>query len=186
MSKKFKVNVVLLCILAVLAGGCSSNSENTNSQNPENHEDAQITANTNNNSNDGTQSESEQSSLQTVVIQQVDDDSIEVEHIILLNANLEEDLKKLEEMNIPPEEYQYGYYRRDSGEIHTYPVDPDATVTIYDVSQEYSDSEDRQYTFETYQEFVTAAQANEDLLISPYTLTLQDGTVTKIEEKFYN
>ena len=83
-------------------------------------------------------------------------------------------------------EYKYGYYRKDSGEIYTYDVDPGTPVTIYDISQEYGAGEDRLYTFETWQEFVSAVQANERLLIQPYTLTIQDGVVTKIAEKFYN
>ena len=124
--------------------------------------------------------------LQTVTIQQVRDDSITVEHIVLLNSYLEEDLQTLKDLNIPPEEYQYGYYRKDSGEIYTYDVDPGTPVTIYDISQEYGAGEDRLYTFETWQEFVSAVQANERLLIQPYTLTIQDGVVTKLEEKFYN
>ena len=124
--------------------------------------------------------------LQTVTIQQVRDDSITVEHIVLLNSYLEEDLQTLKDLNIPPEEYQYGYYRKDSGEIYTYDVDPGTPVTIYDISQEYGAGEDRLYTFETWQEFVSAVQANERLLIQPYVLTIQNGVVTKLEEKFYN
>ena len=109
-----------------------------------------------------------------------------VEHIVLLNSYLEEDLQTLKDLNIPPEEYQYGYYRKDSGEIYTYDVDPGTPVTIYDISQEYGAGEDRLYTFETWQEFVSAVQANEGLLVQPYTLTIQDSVVTKIAEKFYN
>ena len=124
--------------------------------------------------------------LQTVTIQQVRDDSITVEHIVLLNSYLEEDLQTLKDLNIPPEEYQYGYYRKDSGEIYTYDVDPGTPVTIYDISQKYGAGEDRLYTFETWQEFVSAVQANERLLIQPYVLTIQNGVVTKLEEKFYN
>ena len=124
--------------------------------------------------------------LQTVTIQQVRDDSITVEHIVLLNSYLEEDLQTLKDLNIPPEEYQYGYYRKDSGEIYTYDVGPGTPVTIYDISQEYGAGEDRLYTFETWQEFVSAVQANERLLIQPYVLTIQNGVVTKLEEKFYN
>ena len=124
--------------------------------------------------------------LQTVTIRQVRDDSITVEHIVLLNSYLEEDLQTLKDLNIPPEEYQYGYYRKDTGEIYTYDVDPGTPVTIYDISQEYGAGEDRLYTFETWQEFVSTVQANERLLIQPYTLTIQDGVVNKIVEKFYN
>ena len=124
--------------------------------------------------------------LQTVTIQQVRDDSITVEHIVLLNSYLEEDLQTLKDLNIPPEEYQYGYYRKDSGEIYTYDVDPGTPVTIYDISQEYGAGEDRLYTFENWQDFVTAVQADERLLIQPYVLTIQNGVVTKLEEKFYN
>ena len=40
--------------------------------------------------------------------------------------------------------------------------------------------------FKTWQEFVEASQADESLLIQPYTLTLKNGVVVKIEEKFYN
>ena len=124
--------------------------------------------------------------LQTVTIRQVRDDSITVEHIVLLNSYLEEDLQTLKDLNIPPEEYQYGYYRKDSGEIYTYDVDPGTPVTIYDISQEYGAGEDRLYTFENWQDFVTAVQADERLLIQPYVLTIQNGVVTKLEEKFYN
>ena len=92
----------------------------------------------------------------------------------------------LKGLNIPPEAYQYGYYREDSGEIYTYKVDPDTPVTIYDISQVYGAGEDRLYTFETWQDFVAAVQANEGLCVPPYTLILQDGVVVKIEEKFYN
>ena len=118
-----------------------------------------------------------------MIIQQVRDHSITVEHIVLLNSYLEEDLQTLKDLNIPPEEYQYGYYRKDSGEIYTYDVDPGTPVTIYDISQEYGAGEDRLYTFETWQEFVSAVQANERLLIQPYTLTIQDGVVNKIVEE---
>lgn len=124
--------------------------------------------------------------IQTVTIRQVRDDSITVEHIVLLNSYLEEDLQTLKDLNIPPEEYQYGYYRKDSGEIYTYDVDPGTPVTIYDISQEYGAGEDRLYTFENWQDFVTAVQADERLLIQPYVLTIQNGVVTKLEEKFYN
>ena len=124
--------------------------------------------------------------LQTVTIRQVHDDSITVEHIVLLNSYLEEDLQTLKDLNIPPEEYQYGFYRKDSGEIYTYDVDPGTPVTIYDISQEYGAGEDRLYTFENWQDFVTAVQADERLLIQPYVLTIQNGVVTKLEEKFYN
>ena len=124
--------------------------------------------------------------LQTVTIRQVRDDSITVEHIVLLNSYLEEDLQTLKDLNTPPEEYQYGYYRKDSGEIYTYDVDPGTPVTIYDISQEYGAGEDRLYTFENWQDFVTAVQADERLLIQPYVLTIQNGVVTKLEEKFYN
>ena len=57
---------------------------------------------------------------------------------------------------------------------------------ILNISQEYGAGEDRLYTFETWKDFVTAAQANEALLVQPYTLTIQDGIVTKIVEKLYN
>lgn len=124
--------------------------------------------------------------LQTAVLREVRADSVTVEHITLLNSALEEDLRTLKGLNIPPEEYQYGYYREDSGEIFTYKVDPDTPVTIYDISQVYGAGEDRLYTFGTWQDFVSAVQANENLCIPPYTLTLQDGVVVKIEEKFYN
>lgn len=127
-----------------------------------------------------------QSTLQTAILQSVTADSVTAEHIILLNSYLAEDLQTLKNLNIPPEEYQYGYYRKDSGEIHTYTVDPDAPVTIYDISQVYGAGEDRLYTFETWQDFVTAVQADEGLLIQPYVLTIQNGVVTKLEEKFYN
>ena len=127
-----------------------------------------------------------QSTLQTAILQSVTADSVTAEHIILLNSYLAEDLQTLKNLNIPPKEYQYGYYRKDSGEIHTYTVDPDAPVTIYDISQVYGAGEDRLYTFETWQDFVTAVQADEGLLIQPYVLTIQNGVVTKLEEKFYN
>ena len=128
----------------------------------------------------------EGSKRQTAILREVRSDSVTVEHITLLNSALEEDLRALKGLNIPPEAYQYGYYREDSGEIYTYKVDPDTSVTIYDISQVYGAGEDRLYTFETWQDFVAAVQANEGLCVPPYTLTLQDGVVVKIEEKFYN
>ena len=128
----------------------------------------------------------EGSKRQTAILREVRADSVTVEHITLLNSALEEDLRALKGLNIPPEAYQYGYYREDSGEIYTYKVDPDTPVTIYDISQVYGAGEDRLYTFETWQDFVAAVQANEGLCVPPYTLTLQDGVVVKIEEKFYN
>ena len=128
----------------------------------------------------------EGSKRQTAILREVRSDSVTVEHITLLNSALEEDLRALKGLNIPPEAYQYGYYREDSGEIYTYKVDPDTPVTIYDISQVYGAGDDRLYTFETWQDFVAAVQANEGLCVPPYTLTLQDGVVVKIEEKFYN
>lgn len=179
MKKKSVVCLILLCILMIFAGaGCSAARERVNSPTPETHEDTQDT--------DSTQTRAEEPILQTVIVQQVTDDSVTVEHIILLNSYLEEDLQTLKEMNIPPEEYQYGYYRKDSGEMYTYDVDPGASVTIYDISQEYGAGEDRLYTFESWQDFVTAVQSNENLLIQPYTLTIQDGVVIQIAEKIYN
>ena len=128
----------------------------------------------------------EGSKRQTAILREVRADSVTVEHITLLNSAIEEDLRTLKGLNIPPEAYQYGYYREDSGEIYTYKVDPDTPVTIYDISQVYGAGDDRLYTFETWQDFVAAVQANEGLCVPPYTLTLQDGVVVKIEEKFYN
>ena len=128
----------------------------------------------------------EGSKRQIAILREVRADSVTVEHITLLNSALEEDLRTLKGLNIPPEAYQYGYYREDSGEIYTYKVDPDTPVTIYDISQVYGAGDDRLYTFETWQDFVAAVQANEGLCVPPYTLTLQDGVVVKIEEKFYN
>ena len=128
----------------------------------------------------------EVSTRRTVVMQSATDSSVTAEHITLLNSSLEEDLKTLKALNIPPQNYWYGYYRVDSGEIYTYTVDPDAPVTIYDISQVYGAGEDRLYTFENWQDFVTAVQADERLLIQPYVLTIQNGVVTKLEEKFYN
>ena len=128
----------------------------------------------------------EGSKRQTAILREVRADSVTVEHITLLNSALEEDLRALKALNIPPEAYQYGYYREDSGEIYTYKVDPDTPVTIYDISQVYGAGDDRLYTFETWQDFVAAVQTNEGLCVPPYTLTLQDGVVVKIEEKFYN
>ena len=128
----------------------------------------------------------EGSKLQTAILREVRADSVTFEHITLLNSALEEDLRTLKGLNIPPEEYQYGYYREDSGKVYTYKVDPDTPVTIYDISQVYGAGEDRLYTFEAWQDFVSAVQANENLCIPPYTLTLQDGVVVRIEEKFYN
>ena len=128
----------------------------------------------------------EVSTRRTVVMQSATDSSVTAEHITLLNSSLEEDLQTLKALNIPPQNYWYGYYRVDSGEIYTYTVDPDAPVTIYDISQVYGAGEDRLYTFENWQDFVTAVQADERLLIQPYVLTIQNGVVTKLEEKFYN
>lgn len=128
----------------------------------------------------------EVSTRRNAVLQSVTGDSITAEHITLLNASLEEDLQTLKALNIPPQNYWYGYYRVDSGEIYTYKVDPNASVTIYDIEQEYGAGEDRLYTFKTWRDFVAAAQENEGLLVQPYTLTLKNGVVVKIEEKFYN
>ena len=125
--------------------------------------------------------------LQPVRLRSVTADSVTAEHIILLNSYLAEDLQTLNDLYIPPEDYQYGYYyRRISDKTYTYTVDPDAPATIYDISQVYGAGEDRLYTFENWQDFVTAVQADEGLLIQPYVLTIQNGVVTKLEEKFYN
>lgn len=187
MKKKSLVCLAFLCFLMSLMGvGCSATRESTDSLASKAHEDTQITEHTGHGAESSTKAETEEPILQTVIIQQVRDNSITVEHIVLLNSYLEEDLQTLKDLNIPPEEYQYGYYRKDSGEIYTYDVDPGTPVTIYDISQEYGAGEDRLYTFETWQEFVSAVQANERLLIQPYTLTIQDGVVNKIVEKFYN
>ena len=128
----------------------------------------------------------EVSTRRNAVLQSVAGDSITAEHITLLNASLEEDLQTLKALNIPPQNYYYGYYRVDSGELYTYKVDPNASVTIYDIEQEYGAGEDRLYTFKTWRDFAAAVQENEGLLVQPYTLTLKNGVVVKIEEKFYN
>lgn len=128
----------------------------------------------------------EVSTRRNAILQSVTDASVTAEHIALLNASLEEDLQTLKVLNIPPQNYWYGYYRVDSGEIYTYKVDPNTSVTIYDIEQEYGAGEDRLYTFKTWRDFVAAAQENEGLLVQPYTLTLKNGVVVKIEEKFYN
>lgn len=187
LKKKSVVCLVLLYFLMIFTDtGCSAVRESADSSASETYEDTQITERSDHGSRSGTQAETEDPILQTVIIQQVSDDSITVELIVLLNPYFEEDLQTLKDLNIPPEEYQYGYYRKDSGEIYTYDVDPSAPVTIYDISQEYGAGEDRLYTFETWQDFVMAVQANEGLLVQPYTLTIQNGVVTKIAEKFYN
>lgn len=128
----------------------------------------------------------EVSTRRNAVLQSVTGDSITAEHITLLNASLEEDLQTLKALNIPPQNYYYGYYRVDSGELYTYKVDPNASVTIYDIEQEYGAGEDRLCTFKTWRDFAAAVQENEGLLVQPYTLTLKNGVVVKIEEKFYN
>ena len=128
----------------------------------------------------------EVSTRRNAVMQSVSGDSVTAEHITLLNSFLEEDLQTLKALNIPPQNYWYGYYRVDSGEIYTYKVDPNASVTIYDIEQGYGAGEDRLYTFKTWRDFVAAAQENEGLLVQPYTLTLKNDVVVKIEEKFYN
>ncbi len=128
----------------------------------------------------------EVSTRRNAILQSVTDASVTVEHIALLNTSLEEDLQTLKALNIPPQNYYYGYYRVYSGEIFTYKVDPNASVTIYDIEQEYGAGEDRLYTFETWQDFIEAVQADESLLIPPYTFTMRNGIVVKIEEKFYN
>lgn len=128
----------------------------------------------------------EVSTRRNAVLQSVTGDSITAEHITLLNASLEEDLQTLKALNIPPQNYYYGYYRVDSGELYTYKVDPNASVTIYDIEQEYGAGEDRLYTFKTWRDFAAAAQENEGLLVQPYTLTLKNGVVVKVEEKFYH
>lgn len=127
----------------------------------------------------------EVSTRRNAVLQSVTGDSITAEHITLLNASLEEDLQTLKALNIPPQNYYYGYYRVDSGELYTYKVDPNASVTIYDIEQEYGAGEERLYTFKTWRDFAAAVQENEGLLVQPYTLTLKNGVVVKIEEKFY-
>jgi len=127
----------------------------------------------------------EVSTRRNAVLQSVTGDSITAEHITLLNASLEEDMQTLKALNIPPQNYYYGYYRVDSGELYTYKVDPNASVTIYDIEQEYGAGEDRLYTFKTWRDFAAAVQENEGLLVQPYTLTLKNGVVVKIEEKFY-
>ena len=127
----------------------------------------------------------EVSTRRNAVLQSVTGDSITAEHITLLNASLEEDLQTLKALNIPPQNYYYGYYRVDSGELYTYKVDPNASVTIYDIEQEYGAGEDRLYTFKTWRDFAAAVQENEGLLVQPYTLTLKNGVVVKIEEKSY-
>ena len=127
----------------------------------------------------------EVSTRRTVVMQSATDSSVTAEHITLLNSSLEEDLQTLKALNIPPQNYWYGYYRVDSGELYTYKVDPNASVTIYDIEQEYGAGEDRLYTFKTWRDFAAAVQENEGLLVQPYTLTLKNGVVVKIEEKFY-
>lgn len=128
----------------------------------------------------------EVSTRRNAVLQSVTGDSITAEHITLLNASLEEDLQTLKALSIPPQNYYYGYYRVDSGELYTYKVDPNASVTIYDIEQEYGAGEDRLYTFKTWRDFAAAVQENEGLLVQPYTLTLKNGVVVKIEEKFYH
>lgn len=128
----------------------------------------------------------EVSTRRNAVLQSVTGDSITAEHITLLNASLEEDLQTLKALNIPPQNYYYGYYRVDSGELYTYKVDLNASVTIYDIEQEYGAGEDRLYTFKTWRDFAAAVQENEGLLVQPYTLTLKNGVVVKIEEKFYH
>ena len=128
----------------------------------------------------------EVSTRRNAVLQSVTGDSITAEHITLLNASLEEDLQTLKALNIPPQNYYYGYYRVDSGELYTYKVDPNASVTIYDIEQEYGAGEDRLYMFKTWRDFAAAVQENEGLLVQPYTLTLKNGVVVKIEEKFYH
>ena len=127
----------------------------------------------------------EVSTRRNAVLQSVTGDSITAEHITLLNASLEEDLQTLKALNIPPQNYYYGYYRVDSGELYTYKVDLNTSVTIYDIEQEYGAGEDRLYTFKTWRDFAAAVQENEGLLVQPYTLTLKNGVVVKIEEKFY-
>ena len=128
----------------------------------------------------------EVSTRRNAVLQSVTGDSVTAEHITLLNASLEEDLQTLKALNIPPQNYYYGYYRVDSGELYTYKVDPNASVTMYDIEQEYGAGEDRLYTFKTWRDFAAAVQENEGLLVQPYTLTLKNGVVVKIEEKFYH
>ena len=60
----------------------------------------------------------EVSTRRNAVLQSVTGDSVTAEHITLLNASLEEDLQTLKALNIPPQNYYYGYYRVDSGEIY--------------------------------------------------------------------
>ena len=115
--------------MSLMGVGCSATRESTDSSVSKAHEDTQITEHTGHGSESSTKAETEEPILQTVIIQQVRDNSITVEHIVLLHSFLEEDLQTLKDLNIPPEEYQYGYYRKDSSEIYPYDVAPDTHVT---------------------------------------------------------
>ena len=112
MKKKSLVCLAFLCFLMSFMGvGCSATRESTDSSASKAHEDTQITEHTGHDSESSTKAETEEPILQTVIIQQVRDNSITVEHIVLLNSYLEEDLQTLKDLNIPPEEYQYGLRR---------------------------------------------------------------------------
>lgn len=78
--------------------GCSATRESTDSSVSRAHEDTQITEHTGHGAESSTKAETEEPILQTVIIQQVRDNSITVEHVVLLNSYLEEDLQTLKDL----------------------------------------------------------------------------------------
>ena len=87
MKKKSLVCLAFLCFLMSFMGvGCSATRESTDSSVSKAHEDTQITEHTGHGAESSTKAETEEPILQTVIIQQVRDHSITVEHIVLLNS----------------------------------------------------------------------------------------------------
>lgn len=129
---------------------------------------------------------SNSSEVKTVVIHDISKDTLEIEEIILLNSFIEEDKKQLDKMGILPQDYPGGYYRKDLGEIDTIKVDEKTVVTIIDISQEYSNNENRKYTFENYSKFAEAFKRDKSLSMRCYKIEINDNVVKKIDEKLYN
>lgn len=101
MKKKSLVCLAFLCFLMSLMGvGCSATRESTDSSVSKAHEDTQITEHTGHGSESSTKAETEEPILQTVIIQQVRDNSITVEHIVLLNSYLEESMWSRNEIQV--------------------------------------------------------------------------------------
>ena len=95
MKKESLVCLAFLCFLISLMGvGCSATRESTDSSVSRAHEDTQITEHTGHGAESSTKAETEEPILQTVIIQQVRDNSITVETVVLLSKG-EVDSKKI-------------------------------------------------------------------------------------------